>query len=118
MYPIQLLALLYLSYPLYVLASITVHRQDSQIPIPTATASYTGYQAYNPVTLSAPPLPTPAPPKSFSIEIDNNPNPSLNLSIPQSGAFMGFSIEFSAASQISKCAFNHIIVYFMNYFFV
>ena len=85
-------------------ASVTVY---SQLPIgatPTqaASANYTGKAAYDPLILQAPAVPNPLPPMQFSLQLNNAPSGVQGLSIPQSGAFMGFSIEFSVINQVRE----------------
>jgi hypothetical protein len=85
-------------------ASVTVY---NQLPLGAATASaaaanYTGAAAYDPTVLTAPPVPSPAPPNTFSLQLMSTPNDVQGLSIPLSGDFLGFSIEFSVISQVSK----------------
>ena len=70
-------------------------------PSSSATgAAYTGPPAYNPTTLNRPGLPNPVPPLQFPVTLTSGGMP--NLSIPQPGNFMGFSIEMSVATQIRE----------------
>ena len=78
-----------LSIPLAIVA-VTVHHQPSLVP-----------SLPDPISLADPPRPTPAPPNSFTVPVSTDPNPSLQLSIPQSGAFFGFSIDLAVAGQLS-----------------
>ncbi|KAI0289638.1 hypothetical protein BC826DRAFT_914159 [Russula brevipes] len=60
-----------------------------------AAATYTGSAAYDPSVLQAPAPPNPPVPTNQVIQLYNG---GMNgLSIPQSGAFFGFSIEMTAA---------------------
>ncbi|KAJ6577056.1 glycoside hydrolase family 79 protein [Mycena vulgaris] len=83
-------------------ASITVYSQmpfEGTSATGTATpALYTGSAAYDPTVLIPPPIPYPPPPTNFSQQLSSPP--PLGLSIPQSGYFYGFSIEFSVINQI------------------
>lgn len=85
-------------------ASVTVYSQRpiGSTPTQAASANYTGAAAYDPTVLQAPAVPNPAPPTQFSLQLNNAPNGVQGLSIPQSGAFMGFSIEFSVINQIRE----------------
>ena len=85
-------------------ASVTVYSQQP-LGAGTATAAAANYTAaaYNDSTvLTAPPVPSPAPPTQFSIQLNSATNAAQNLSIPLSGDFLGFSIEFSVINQVSK----------------
>ena len=96
-----------LSYSCFIFlarASVTVYSQQP-LGAGTATAAaanYTGAAAYDPTVLTAPAVPSPAPPNQFSIQLNSAPNAVQVLSIPLSGDFLGFSIEFSVVNQISK----------------
>ncbi|KAJ3711073.1 glycoside hydrolase family 79 protein [Lentinula guzmanii] len=68
-------------------------------PVPQLTSSYTGAAAYNSTTFEPPALPDPLPSLSLDLNIQTNPS-SSGLSITQSGAFMGFSVEMSVANQV------------------
>ena len=86
-----------------VLAHVTVYNIDG--PSPTRTAApgvYTGLQAFNPIVLEPPPVPSPPPPTKFDLRLKNGIN--LGLSIKQNGTFFGFSIEFASASEIRACS--------------
>ncbi|KAH9933993.1 glycoside hydrolase family 79 protein [Epithele typhae] len=74
---------------------------------------YTGLAAYNPVIYQAPAIPNPAPANAFSIGVAHAASNVNALSIPQSGTFLGFSIELSVATQLSTCLTN-INVPFLN----
>ena len=82
-------------------AEVTVYYPDGEAPLETSAAGgFSGYNAYNPIVLDPPPVPSPAPSTSFPIRLHNSPS-DLKLSIPQPGSFLGFSLEFYVASQIS-----------------
>ncbi|EIW83853.1 glycoside hydrolase family 79 protein [Coniophora puteana RWD-64-598 SS2] len=87
-------------------ASVTVY---SQVPLAKPTISvgadgnYTGAAAYDPAVLQAPPVPTGLP-TQFNIQLAAQSSAVNGLSIPQSGAFMGFSIEFSVISYVCELA--------------
>ncbi|CAK5262555.1 unnamed protein product [Mycena citricolor] len=109
-----------LLFSLPVCAKITVY---GQIPLgkmttttasasASASASYTGLPAFDPTTLIAPPVPTPAPPTSFFQQLSSAPVPGL--SIPQSGHFMGFSVEFSVINQVLGSNSTRLMVPFLN----
>lgn len=85
-------------------ASVTVYSQQpiGATATQAASANYTGAAAYDPTILQAPAVPNPAPPMQFSLQLNNAPNAVQGLSIPQSGAFMGFSIEFSVINQVRE----------------
>ncbi|KAJ3751448.1 glycoside hydrolase family 79 protein [Lentinula detonsa] len=68
-------------------------------PLPQLTSSYTGAAAYNSTTFDPPALPDPLPSLSLDLNIQTNPS---GLSITQSGAFMGFSVEMSVANQVCE----------------
>ena len=67
-----------------------------------ATATYSGSQAYSPVTLNVPAPPDPMPPQQFGVTLYSGG--MTNMSIPQPGNFMGFSIEMSVSTQLRACA--------------
>ncbi|KAJ7145148.1 glycoside hydrolase family 79 protein [Mycena crocata] len=96
-------------------ASITVYSQEPYLGTATGTAnvaSYTGAAAYDPTVLIPPPIPYPAPSTRFSQELSSLPPPGL--SIPQSGYFYGFSIEFSVINQILGINASFLQVPFLN----
>ncbi|KAJ7757812.1 glycoside hydrolase family 79 protein [Mycena maculata] len=82
--------------------SITVYSQEPFVEgTATGTAnvvSYTGAAAYDPTVLIPPAIPDPPPAMEFSQQLRGAPIPGL--SVPQSGYFFGFSIEFSVINQI------------------
>ncbi|KLO13587.1 hypothetical protein SCHPADRAFT_940250 [Schizopora paradoxa] len=74
-------------------------------------ASFTGLAAYDPTVLTPPPVPNPAPPTNFDIRLTNGIS---GLSIPQSGNFLGFSIEMSVVNQVLGRNSSFINVPFLN----
>lgn len=70
-------------------------------------ASFTGLAAYDPTVLTPPPVPNPPPPTNFDIRLTNG---IAGLSIPQSGNFLGFSIEMSVINQVRECCVFFILV--------
>ncbi|KAJ3503353.1 hypothetical protein NLJ89_g8477 [Agrocybe chaxingu] len=99
--------------------AVTVYYQAGQKPLGgTATdtgvaARYTGAAAYNPTTLNPPPPPGPdALPTQFAMQFSNAVPPGA--SIPQSGAFFGFSIEMSVVNQVLGKNSSFIQVPFLN----
>lgn len=95
-------------------ASVTVYNQVpfGQTTNTAASASYTGAAAYDPTVLTPPPIPNPAPATQFTLELQSSSQAVQGLSIMQSGAFLGFSIETSVINQIreylsvSECIFD------------
>jgi hypothetical protein len=73
-----------------------------------AAASYTGAAAYDPTILTPPPIPDPAPPTTFFQQLSSAPVPGL--SIPQSGYFFGFSVEFSVITQVCEWTLHTCIL--------
>lgn len=88
---------------------VTVYYAPGQNPLQAtgsaaaAAASYTGVAAYNPTTLTPPPVPT-ALNKNFPIQLVQGGVPGLSMQIP--GHFFGFSVEMSVVDQI--CEFSSI----------
>ena len=64
------------------------------------TSTYTAAAAYDPTSLSPPAVPSPSPTNQFPVQLFSGG--MANLSIPQSGAFVGFSVELSVADQICE----------------
>lgn len=106
----QACTLFLLSLFLNVLAAVTRYIPEGQETLfhiqPSATgsgspSSYTGSPAYDPTTL-VPPVPPTDPPVNtrFAVQLVNGNIPGL--SIPQSGAFLGFSIELSVSNHIRE----------------
>ena len=68
------------------------------------SATFTGVAAYNPTVLTPPSIPSPPPPTAFNINLATG---AVNgLSMPQSGAFIGFSIEMSIVNQVCECVIS------------
>ena len=59
--------------------------------------------AFNNVVLQAPPVPEPPIATQFGITLQASASNVVGLSIPQSGAFYGFSVEFSVVTQVGEC---------------
>ncbi|KAJ7707363.1 glycoside hydrolase family 79 protein [Mycena rosella] len=97
-------------------ASVTLYNQEPYQGISaTGTANvafYTGAAAYDPTVLLPPPIPYPPPPVEFSQQLSSAP-PS-GVSIPQSGYFYGFSLEFSVINQILGINGSFLQVPFLN----
>lgn len=83
-----------------------VQQSTSGTPSGTASASATSAAytpaAFNNIVLTAPAVPSPAPPTQFTVQLDNSASNVPGLSIAQSGAFFGFSIEMSIVTQVSE----------------
>lgn len=86
-------------------ASVTVYNQspyrDATASASAAAANYTGAAAYDPTVLNPPPIPSDTP-MAFNIQLHTTPGAVQGLSIPHSGDFFGFSIEFSVITQVSE----------------
>ncbi|KAJ7303068.1 glycoside hydrolase family 79 protein [Mycena albidolilacea] len=94
-------------------AAITVYQANNQAAFSTAAgAKYTGVAAYNPTSLSPPPLPSPTVLTTIPINLENSGTP--NLSIKQKGSFIGFSIEMSVTNQVLGKNSTLIQVPFLN----
>ncbi|KAH7882118.1 glycoside hydrolase family 79 protein [Phlebopus sp. FC_14] len=96
-------------------AAVTVYGPHVQQPLQTVTAasaSYTGAATYDTVTLTPPPVPDPPPPTSFKVDLQTQD--VSGLSLPQPGAFFGFSIEFSVATQVLGLNSSFLQVPFLN----
>ena len=108
-----ILTLLFLCFAAYARAGVTVYSQQPIGQTATgsaAAAAYTGYKAYNPTMLNPPPLPNPLPPTQFGVNLQPAANQVQGLSIPQSGAFFGISIETSVITQVCKSQFIFVRV--------
>lgn len=88
-------------------ASVTIYTQitfaDGTVPTissaaPSSTA--TTHAAYDPTVLTPPPIPQPAIPTTYDLQLLSGG--MSGLSIPQSGAFLGFSVELSVADQVCE----------------
>ncbi|KAJ7153086.1 glycoside hydrolase family 79 protein, partial [Mycena crocata] len=100
-------------------AAVTIYQAPGQAAFGAGSASasgaaaaYTGAAAYNPTTLIPPPVPTPAVPGTFNIQLQTGGTPGA--SIPQSGDFVGFSIEMSVSNQVLGKNATFIQVPFLN----
>ncbi|KAJ6577637.1 hypothetical protein B0H19DRAFT_932173 [Mycena capillaripes] len=94
-------------------AAITVYQANNQAAFTTAPgAKYTGVAAYNPTSLSPPPVPSPTMLTTIPITLQNSGTP--NLSIKQKGSFIGFSIEMSVTNQVLGKNSTLIQVPFLN----
>ena len=108
--------LLSLFQQLIVVSAVTVYYQPGQAPLSTATgtaagANYTGAAAYDPRVLTPPPVPSPLN-TQFTIQLQNGGTP--NVSIPQPGSFVGFSIEMSVVNQVGTLLASFLFFcYFM-----
>lgn len=86
-------------------SSVTVYYAPGQNPQSVgsaAAAAYTGAAAYNPTTLTPPPVPT-ALNKNFPIQLVQGGVPGSSIQIP--GHFFGFSMEMSVVDQIREFSF-------------
>ncbi|KAF7980155.1 hypothetical protein HWV62_39611 [Athelia sp. TMB] len=107
------------SLPLLVLLApaaraLTVYNYEGAVPTttPGVTPAYTGYVAFDPMTLAPPALPTARPANTFNIAL--NAAPPAGLSIKQNGSFFGFSIEFSLLNQVLGGNSSVLQVPFLN----
>lgn len=90
-------------------AKVTVYGMEGQKHIATGTgteiseptATTKPLAAYNTRILTPPPIPDPRPPNQFGIQLAADAVDVNGLSIPQSGAFYGFSVEMSVVTQCS-----------------
>jgi hypothetical protein len=90
------------------LAEITLYPTNDQAAFSTAPgAKYTGVAAYNPTSLSPPPVPTPTILTTIPINLQNSGTPGM--SIKQKGSFIGFSIEMSVTNQVCASSLHSII---------
>ncbi|WVR06098.1 hypothetical protein IAU60_003126 [Kwoniella sp. DSM 27419] len=101
---------------------LTVYTGAGTAPTSTTSlspdATYTGLAAYDPTRLT-PPSPPESPVTSFSLNVPNTPEAvaaaNLQLSIPQKGNFLGFSVELSVANTIMGSSATNLKVPFLNY---
>ncbi|EAU81861.2 hypothetical protein CC1G_06072 [Coprinopsis cinerea okayama7 len=118
--PTRLWLLGILAYTLTASASVTVYYLPGQEPLFSpgasttsgAAATYTGAAAYNPTVLEPPPPPNPPITKRFALQLRNGGTPGV--SIQQSGAFFGFSIEMSVVNQVLGKNSTVLMVPFLN----
>ncbi|KAJ8585043.1 glycoside hydrolase family 79 protein [Rhizopogon salebrosus TDB-379] len=113
--PFYPLAFVLLVFSSLVNASITVYHQ---VPLGDSTttaaaANYTGAAAYDPTVLTPPPVPSGLT-TQFGIQLSSSSATVQGLSIPQSGSFMGFSIEFTVVNQIFGINATYLQVPFLN----
>ncbi|KAJ7031869.1 hypothetical protein C8F04DRAFT_1109322 [Mycena alexandri] len=94
---------------------ITVYHAN-QAAFATASAvpaaQYSGVQAYSPVTLTPPPVPSPAIASTIPVRLQNAG--TIGMSIPQPGSFMGFSVEMSVTNQVFGKNSTQLQVPFLN----
>jgi hypothetical protein len=69
-----------------------------------SAANFTGAAAYDLTVLTPPPVPNPPIPSQIPIQLTSSGG-IANLSIPQNGAFFGFSIEMSVSNQVCESSF-------------
>ena len=67
--------------------------------------SYSGYAAYNAIVLAPPPVPSGLL-TQYDLVLPGSAANVDGLSIPQSGAFLGFSVEMSVVTQVGEWKFN------------
>ncbi|KAI0791079.1 glycoside hydrolase family 79 protein [Abortiporus biennis] len=79
-----------------------------------AAAAVTDSAAFNTTELVAPALPSPAPAMQFGVPVANSAANMQGLSIPQSGSFLGFSIEMSVVTQVIGRNASFLQVPFLN----
>ncbi|RPD63414.1 glycoside hydrolase family 79 protein [Lentinus tigrinus ALCF2SS1-6] len=100
--------------------AVTVYGQAGQQPIGTSTGSATSAlpsstsAAYDTLVLNPPPLPNPLPPNQFGVQLAADAVNVNGLSIPQSGAFFGFSVEMSVVNQVIGLNGSYIHPPFLN----
>jgi hypothetical protein len=84
-------------------ASVTVYSAPllGQSTNTAAAASYTAAAAYDNTTLTPPAAPTNQT-TAFTITLQGSNSSVTNISIPQQGSFLGFSIEFSVINQVCE----------------
>ncbi|KAB5591972.1 Beta-glucuronidase [Ceratobasidium theobromae] len=97
--------------------AVTVYRPDdreSQLTATTsgAAAQYTGSAAYDPTVLN-PPAPPEQLNRDYVVQLANGE--PQGLSIPQSGAYLGFSIELSVANRVIGTNSTVLAVPFLNH---
>jgi hypothetical protein len=99
-------------------ASVTVYNQvpfgQSTNSASASSAQYTGAAAYDPTVLNPPAIPNPAPATQFTLELQSSSQAVQGLSIMQSGAFLGFSIETSVINQVLGVNSSFLQVPFLN----
>ncbi|KAJ7453359.1 glycoside hydrolase family 79 protein [Mycena galericulata] len=90
------------------ICEVTIYQTYKQVPFTTASPA----AAYNPTSLSVPPLPTATILTTIPVQLQNAGTP--NLSIKQKGSFFGFSIEMSVSNQVLGKNSTLIQVPFLN----
>ena len=98
-------------------SALTIYNVQGPIAIgPTTTSSsavvetavydppygtYSGYAAYNPIVLAPPPVPSGLS-TQYDLVLPENAADVHGLSIPQSGSFLGFSVEMSVVTEVGE----------------
>ncbi|XP_006455732.1 hypothetical protein AGABI2DRAFT_195117 [Agaricus bisporus var. bisporus H97] len=95
---------------------VTIHHVPGQDPFAATTATaaaaaYTGAAAYDPTTLTPPPVPTNLN-KNFQLSVIPGGVPGLSIKVP--GRFFGFSVEMSVVEQLFGKNSTFIQVPFLN----
>jgi hypothetical protein len=106
--PLRALAILSAFLPSFFMsinAEVTIYTTLEATPTAGASTSVdssvpTTLMAYNNVICTPPPLPNPAPPNNFPVQL--YPGGMANLSLPQIGSYVGFSIELSVSNQVCE----------------
>ncbi|KAJ7897686.1 hypothetical protein B0H14DRAFT_3589721 [Mycena olivaceomarginata] len=96
-------------------AAITVYQAGDQAAFTTSIASgatYTGVAAYNPTSMTVPPLPTASVLTTIPVNLQNSG--TVGMSIKQKGSFFGFSIEMSVTNQVLGKNSTFLQVPFLN----
>jgi hypothetical protein len=94
-----------LLFPIFVNADVTIYTTLSTptpvgAPTTVDSAVPTTLRAYNNVICTPPAVPDPPPPNNFPINL--GPNGMNNLSLPQLGSYVGYSIELSVSNQVCE----------------
>ncbi|KAH9929433.1 glycoside hydrolase family 79 protein [Fomitopsis serialis] len=105
------------SFPLACCSAITAYNVQGPLTIGSATStsdtaagtavydppygSYSGYAAYNPIVLAPPAVPSNLS-TQYDLVLPGSASGVQGLSIPQSGSFLGFSVEMSVATEVSN----------------
>ncbi|KAG6872145.1 hypothetical protein C0995_012556 [Termitomyces sp. Mi166 len=93
-----------------VVSAVTVYPTVTTT-VAAAAANYTGAAAYNPTVLTPPPVPSGLN-TQFVIQLQSSG--TANLSQPQNGSFIGFSIEMSVVNQVLGTNSTLLQVPFLN----
>ncbi|KAH9834486.1 uncharacterized protein C8Q71DRAFT_144395 [Rhodofomes roseus] len=75
--------------------------------------SYGGYAAYNPIVLAPPAVPSGLS-TQYDLVLPGSASNVQGLSIPQSGSFLGFSVEMSVVTQVVGINASFLQVPFLN----